>query len=110
MIPPWPFHVFYCQWLQHCGLHSSLITIVFEIEDVDECTHLPQLVRINMVEYLNAYEHTERCENYNGSSKTCSFYKWTKESLEKMLHSRHLNEFERLEHDNISEPIKQLTT
>ena len=59
------------------------------------------------MEYLNAYEHTETAENYNGSSKTRTFYKWTKESLEKMLHSRHLQEFdEHLDHDNISEAIQ----
>ena len=84
-----------CSIVDYTVASSPLFPLIhrFEIGDADDYTHLPQLTQINMMEYLNADEHSEAVEdreNYNGSSKTRTFYKWTKESLEKMLHSRTL--------------------
>ena len=101
-----------CSIVDYTVASSSLFPLIhrFEIGDADDYTHLPQLTQINMMEYLNADEHSEAVEdreNYNRSSKTRTFYKWTKESLEKMLHSRHLQEFnEHMDHDNVTEAIK----
>ena len=86
---------------------SSLFPLIshFEVGDYDEYTHLPLLLRI---EILNGYDENVDDNDYEceGQGNRRVKYVWSTQSMDKLLQSKHIQLFDRyVENNQIEEAV-----